>query len=481
VTATTDKGHLRGSDELRAAARLHREAARERLAGLRGSLREALAAKKTWMRTYAEECARERLAVRGAIAAMRQDALARLRDEGKALRQAARDQRAARLAEVRGGGATAVATARAVLAAHRQHDAEQRRITLHERRRKAVLDKLHAQTLKGSASHGAKLDKLRPLLARARTAPTAPGESKAGALWRYARAHPEEMHALLEPKAEQAIAQTKAEISEVETSVRSPSVFARKRAARAERMRTRAARLRTEAEGAFAREHAMGNRFSMGQPILVGHHSERRHRRDLARMDALRKKGLTLAKEAQGLEHRATSAETNPAVSSDDPEAVAKLRAKLASLEQERARMRATNAAIRAGGNVVARLVGLGHSEARAKELLQKDFAGRVGFPAYVLQNTSSEERRIKERIRQLEARAASPPRSPETIGSATIADALRSAMKAAGFRWAPSEGTWQRFASRGAWEAARRLLAAHASAPSPLPASAAPASPTPG
>lgn len=478
--------------EMRAAARSHKQAARERLAVLRAKLREALAAKKARMKELMEECKKERLAARGAIFAMRQSALVGLRGEIKATRQTARDQRAARLIEVRSTSETAIAAARAALAVERQHQAEQKRITVHERRRKADLDKLHAQTLAGGALHGPKLEKLRPLLERARTIPTAPGESKVEALWRYAKAHPEEMHAILEPKAEKEIAKTKAEIAEVEKSVRTPNAFELKRTARVERMRTRAEKLRAEAEGAFTRERAIGAMIPMGQPILVGHHSEKRHRRDLKKMHALATKGVTLSKEAETLARRAAFAEKNTAISSDDPDAIPKLREKLVSLEKEREKMRTANALIRKGGDVVPRLVALGFTEGRAKSLLEKDALGRVGFPDYALTNTSSEERRIKERIQQLEKRANSPARAPETIGDSTITEAenrvritfpgkppeeIRRVLKSAGFRWSPTAGAWQRFASEAAWYEARRILTKHggtqASAP-PQPLTAA-------
>jgi hypothetical protein len=219
----------------------------------------------------------------------------------------------------------------------------------------------------------------------------------------------------------------------------------------------------------------------MGQPILVGHSSEKRHRRDLKKMDALTSKSLNLAKDADALDRRASFAEESRAISRDDPDAVAKLRAKLVSLGQAREKMRAANAAIRKGGDVVARLVALGFGEPRAKQLLEKDPMGRIGFPGYALQNTSSEERRVKERIRQLEARAANPARAAETIGDATVSEGdnrvrvafpgkppedVRRALKGAGFRWSSTAGAWQRFASSAAWFEARRVLTARPPAP---------------
>src|ERR1700748_1914830 len=95
-----------------------------------------------------------------------------------------------------------------------------------------------------------------------------------------------------------------------------------------------AEKVRAEAERAFAREHAIGSVIPMGQPILVGHHSERRHRRDSDRMHALATKGVELTKHADDLERRARSAASSTAISSDDPEAVRKLREKADALSK---------------------------------------------------------------------------------------------------------------------------------------------------
>jgi hypothetical protein len=55
---------------------------------------------------------------------------------------------------------------------------------------------------------------------------------------------------------------------------------------RAERLTARAARVRAAGAVDAARADAIMSRIPMGQPILVGHHSERRHRKDVARIDA---------------------------------------------------------------------------------------------------------------------------------------------------------------------------------------------------
>jgi len=200
----------------------------------------------------------------------------------------------------------------------------------------------------------------------------------------------------------------------------------------------------------------------------------------LAKIDRSMRKSLELTAEAETLERRAARAEKHPSISSDDPDAVTKLQAKVAELDAQREKMRAANAAIRAGGDVVARLRVLGFTEERARKLLQPDPLGRAGFPAYALQNASGERVRLVARIRELEARQAASPRASETVGEVTISEsdnrvrisfpaipseAVRKQLKGAGFRWSPTAGAWQRMASQAAWAEARRILSADAAA----------------
>ena len=160
---------------------------------------------------------------------------------------------------------------------------------------------------------------------------------------------------------------------------------------------------------------------------------------------------------------------------SDDPEAIGKLKEKLARLNASRDRMRMANAAVRKGGDVVAALEALGFREDQARKLTEKDFAGRIGFPDYALRNSAAEAGRVERRIRELEERASTPAPEDVVMGQARISEtdnrvrvtfpgappeATRRALKAAGFRWSPSVGAWQRHASNGAWHAAKEALA---------------------
>lgn len=245
------------------------------------------------------------------------------------------------------------------------------------------------------------------------------------------------------------------------------------RALRIERLKGRAARLSRAAETAHARAQSISDRIPMGQPILVGHHSQRRHERDLERINAGHARALKLREEAASLLRRANAAEANRAISSDDPDAVEKLRAKLAKLDDARAKMVAANKAVRSK-DPRAGLLALGFSEATVAQLLTPDFAKRIGFPDYALRNAAGEASRLRKRIAELEAKQSAPAVAPLELDGVRVEEADNrvrivfaerptaercAALKGAGFRWAPSVGAWQRQASPGAWYAAKRVL----------------------
>jgi hypothetical protein len=603
---------------------------------LRQRLREALFAKKARLRELAELCQAQRAELRGWIKQRREQALADLRNELRQARSEAAANRRTRLQDARRSATSSVDLARAAVEIERAHAAEHLRITRAHDTKRVAIDKAHARSLSDDLMSAATLKRLRPLLEKAGKVRPAPGESRTEALWRYARAHPDEMHALLEPKTERIIAQTQKEIAAAEEALRSggrvplprtllqpvkpgksarppqakkpptrpaklratprpatlrleapltttppdkpahpgkqpgrpatpPSGAARekaprppieespepiaeavasplpappsavapspsppatpiparpprrvarprpqlgldfdkpatpvvpppapeqtpgvnpyeqKKAARIEKQRGRAAKLRAEADDAQTKARAIGDMIPMGQPILVGHHSEGRHRRDIGKIDKAMRKSVELTREADTLERRASRAEKSTAVSSDDPEAIPKLRSKLADLDKDRERMRAANAAIRSGGDIAGRLKALGFSDKAAEEIQKPDPMGRVGFPAYAFQNASTERARIAARIADLEKRAAAPPRSAETIGGATLSEqdnrvrvffpcvppeAVRTALKGSGFRWSPTAGAWQRMSSGAAWSEAKRILLVYAHPP---------------
>jgi hypothetical protein len=254
--------------------------------------------------------------------------------------------------------------------------------------------------------------------------------------------------------------------------------FAERRAARIARLEARAAGKQSEANHRFKKNDALLGVMA-GTPVLRGHHSEKRHRRDLARIDNDMRKGFEAAKEADRLARAASAAESNTAISSDDPEAVTKLKAKLELLQAAQARMKLVNATIRkygkAGPDVIrAALLGAGISAGDVAVAMTPDMFGKLGFPGYALSGGTAEMTRVKKRIAELEARAARMAPAEETIGDVRICEEdnrvqihfpgkpderTRTELKRAGFRYAPSVGAWQRMPSAWAWHEARRIV----------------------
>lgn len=247
--------------------------------------------------------------------------------------------------------------------------------------------------------------------------------------------------------------------------------------ARRERLAAKAARLAAEGRARIRRAEEISSHIPFGQPILVGHHSERRHRADIGRINGNYEKGYAALQAAGEAAHRAENVGQH-GISSDDPEAVQKLLAELATIEAEQARMKAANAAIRKNkADPVPALVALGFSERVAIELAKPDFCGRIGFADYRLTNNSANGRRIRKRIEELRAKATEEHKETEVAGVQIIenveenrlqlvfpgkpAPAVIAALKGHGFRWSPTFGAWQRQLNNSARYAAERVLAA--------------------
>src|SRR5260221_9727603 len=175
-----------------------------------------------------------------------------------------------------------------------------------------------------------------------------------------------------------------------------------RQAIRKSRQAERAEDLSSAAEQLFAMARRSIEHIPFGQPILIGHHSERRHRRDLARHDRLMRRAIETRKRADELARVAET--TSRAISSDDPDAPDKLRERVAKLERDQEAMKAANKVIRSrSGDVekVAQLIAIGLTEAGARNALLPDFMGRRGVPHYALTNNSGNIRRPKGRLRR--------------------------------------------------------------------------------
>ncbi|MGE3636422.1 MAG: DUF3560 domain-containing protein [Sandaracinaceae bacterium] len=243
---------------------------------------------------------------------------------------------------------------------------------------------------------------------------------------------------------------------------------------RRERAERRAARLHRDAEQHYAAARAEIDPIPPGQPILVGHHSERAHRRAIERHDAKMRRGVEAARDAQTAEWTARGA--GRAILSDDPEALHALRARLADLEAARELRKAINRAYRKGGfAAVARVPGV-MPAMLAKAQRTMELAPWMAAPMDV-QNLGANIRRIRTRIAELESAAVRAPAAPVVGEGFTIEEdpddhrirfrfekrperEVIAAMKRAGFRWSRQHGAWQRALNDNGRCAARRVAA---------------------
>lgn len=150
-------------------------------------------------------------------------------------------------------------------------------------------------------------------------------------------------------------------------------------------------------------------------------------------------------------------------IKSDDERAIEKLEEKLQDMRELQEQMKAANRALRlkdteAGNDALREM---GYSEEDIKKLREPDFCGRIGYPDYALQNNNANIHRVEGRIKDLRAvkekgsseqeyRTFKVVENTEVMRYQIIFDGkpepeIRDLLKGHGFKWAPSQGAWQR------------------------------------
>lgn len=253
--------------------------------------------------------------------------------------------------------------------------------------------------------------------------------------------------------------------------------YEKKQQARRERLEAAAASTVAASNAACAQARRMADAIPGGQPILVGHHSEGRDRRYRAKIGTKMDQAVALSRKAEELARRAESVGTG-GISSDDPDAVTKLQQQLADAQSSQAAMKAVNAAIRKHRDdkpaQLQALQGLGWSAERAEKMLEPDFAGRVGFPAFALSNNNANIKRIEQRIAELQALRDRADKEEAGDGYTYREDtaenrvmfifdgkpdpAVRDLLKREAFKWSPSREAWVRQLTPNAIAAAARV-----------------------
>lgn len=211
-----------------------------------------------------------------------------------------------------------------------------------------------------------------------------------------------------------------------------------------------------------------------GQPILVGHHSEKRHRKDLGKIDNAMRGSIDADQKAEHYADKAKSIENNRAIFSDDPDAVEKLEKKIQKLQAFQEFMKAANKCIKKKDKEA--FLQLEYSTEKLwNQLNEPDFCRRTGFPSYKLTNNNQNISRLKKRLAEQQLSDARETTEMEVRGVRYVENAeanrvqlvfqhvpekeVRERLKSEGFRWCRSEGAWQRHLNNAGIWAAKKFL----------------------
>lgn len=238
--------------------------------------------------------------------------------------------------------------------------------------------------------------------------------------------------------------------------------------AKMDRRREWAGKADARSEAAAQKAGALAERIPPGQPVLVGHHSERRHRRDAERIRA----GFTRAhEEHQKAEHHRQRADgleraLDRSVFSDDVDAVAQLEARIAERTARLERRTAINKAFKKapGEDRAAKLAALvsagqvtPEEAANITRTFQLAHWETKPYPAYSISNLRADIARNAKRLKEVKARqqrieaAESSPEGVQVVdlgngySRVTFAEKpareVLEALRTAGYRW--RQGSW--------------------------------------
>lgn len=250
---------------------------------------------------------------------------------------------------------------------------------------------------------------------------------------------------------------------------------------RRDRLLKQSASIKAESGRVLASAKSRADSIPLGQPILVGHHSEGRDRNFRAKIHSDMGKAYALEDKAAELLNQARA--VGSAIASDDPEALTKLQVKLKVAKHAHAVMVAANKAIRAHkGDQAAAIAAIvkttGMLEENARVLLRPDFGDGMGFASYALSNSKAEIFRIERRIKEIEHAMQGVDVERVLASGVTYREdvalnrvmmifgykpdsAARDILKGRGFRWAPSNEAWQRQLNNAGRYAAQCVIAA--------------------
>jgi len=250
------------------------------------------------------------------------------------------------------------------------------------------------------------------------------------------------------------------------------SDFDESQQARKERFKDLAEKNNEKSNGHYDASKKAVEHIPMGQPILIGHHSQGRHERDLAKADNNMRKSIECDAKAKHYARKAKSVGTN-GVASDNPEAINLLEKKLKGLEESHAIMKNTNAEFRKGGWDNVKSLTIKQVE-KLKQVLGENPRFKQPFESYSLTNNNANIRSTRKRLEELKKLRNEKPFEFEnedyhfyiddgriciSFSGGKPSDEVRKHLKSKAFRWSRYNERWQRKYTHNALRSSKWLL----------------------
>lgn len=208
----------------------------------------------------------------------------------------------------------------------------------------------------------------------------------------------------------------------------------------------------------------------MGQPILVGHHSEVRHRRALETSHRNIRKAIGMDEKAEHYERLAQ--QSSFVISSDDDNALPKLQAKLQQLEHLQAEMKQVNREYKKESRQQVSVLSDDEKQALRRHNIQ---SGKY-FAGFQLTNNAATIRQVKLRIKQLTAEATRTVSADIEGNGFTVSEhkednrvwvtfttkpqhKVCQIMRTYGFKWSPTRCAWVRMLNAAGREAVKSVV----------------------
>lgn len=175
----------------------------------------------------------------------------------------------------------------------------------------------------------------------------------------------------------------------------------------------------------YATHKRISNTIPLGQPILTDHYSANRHKNDINKMHNAMRKSVAEDEKAEYYRNKIENMDNSNVISADDPKAIEKLEQRIKELEQ------------------------------------QKEIVKAREHEYYELPYINQDIRRLKDRIKELKELENMNFQDITFTGGKVIqnkeinriqiffdkkpSEEIRDTLKHHGFKWARSQGAWQR------------------------------------